>query len=240
MTEIEYLSPDFDPNFKRSGAKLNWLRASVLGANDGIVSIAGLVVGVAGATDSRNIILTAGIAGIVAGAISMAAGEYVSVSSQRDTERAYIEKERLELQNDPDGELLELASIYQSKGLKKETALKVAKELTAHDVFAAHLDAELDIDPNDLTNPWHAAIASALAFLSGAIIPMIAITLPPSSTRVPITFASVILALALTGILSAHVGGANKVKATARVVIGGALAMIITYGIGKLFGVSGI
>ncbi|MBP7820619.1 VIT family protein [Candidatus Saccharibacteria bacterium] len=240
MNDTEYLSPNFDPNYKRSGAKLNWLRAAVLGANDGIVSIAGLVVGVAGATDSRNIIVTAGVAGIVAGAISMAAGEYVSVSSQRDTERAYIEKERLELQNDPDGELLELASIYQAKGLKKETALTVAKELTERDAFAAHLDAELAIDPNDLTNPWHAAIASALAFLSGAIIPLLAITLPPSSVRVPITFASVILALAITGIISAQVGGANKAKATLRVVIGGALAMLVTYEIGQLFNINGI
>lgn len=224
----------------RAGAQLNWLRASVLGANDGIVSIAGLVMGVAGATSSTNAILTAGMAGIIAGAISMAAGEYVSVSSSRDTERALLNKERFELKEYPEKELQELAIIYKRKGLTEKTALLVAKELTAHDAFAAHVDAELGIDPDDLTNPWHAALASAFAFVVGAVIPLAAILVPPSSVRIPVAFFSVIIALAITGTISAKVGGANVVTATIRVVTGGAIAMAVTYGIGSLLGVSGI
>lgn len=223
-----------------SAHKLNWLRASVLGANDGIVSIAGLVLGVAGATDSPTVILTAGIAGIVAGAISMAAGEYVSVSSSRDTEMALLQKERSELKNFPERELKELALIYRQKGLTQKTSEIVAEELSKKDVFAAHAHAELNIDPNNLTNPLHAAFASAAAFLAGAMIPLIAIIISPASIKVPITFVSVIVALAITGILSAKAGGANIAKATIRVIFGGALAMTITYYIGKLLSVSGI
>lgn len=229
-----------EPHVSKHESKLNWLRASVLGANDGIVSIAGLVVGVAGATSSIAIIFTAGLAGIIAGAISMAAGEYVSVSSSRDTERALLEKERWELKNFPKEELQELREIYEHKGLSKETAKIVAEELTAKDPVAAHFDAELKIDPNDLTNPWHAAFASALSFLAGAVIPLVAIILPPEPLRVPIAFIAVIVALMLTGTLSAKVGGASIPRAVFRVVSGGALAMIVTYAIGRMFGVSGI
>lgn len=223
-----------------SRTKLNWLRAAVLGANDGIVSVAAIVVGVAGASNSAGFILTAGVAGLVAGALSMAVGEYVSVSTQRDTEKALLEKERLELQNEPAEELEELALIYEAKGLTKATARTVAAELTAHDAFAAHVEAELHIDPNGLTNPWHAAFASAAAFLAGAFIPLVAIALPPENLRLPVTFAAVLIALVITGTLSAHAGGANKMKATVRVVAGGVLAMVITFGIGKLFGVIGL
>lgn len=229
-----------EPHGGKTTAKLNWLRAGVLGANDGIVSIAGLVVGVAGATNSPSVILASGIAGIVAGAISMAAGEYVSVSSSRDTEKALLKKEAYELKHYPEEELAELASLYEKKGLSKKTALVVAKELTEHDAFAAHVDAELGIDPHDLTNPWHAAIASAASFLVGAIIPLIAILLPPPSLQIPVAFISVLIALAITGTISAKVGGANVLRATIRVVAGGALAMIVTYGVGKLFGISGV
>ncbi len=221
-------------------AKLNWLRAGVLGANDGIVSIAGLVVGVAGATTSGGIILAAGIAGIVAGAISMAAGEYVSVSSSRDTEKALLDQERQELERYPEEELEELAYLYQKKGLSDDTAWKVARELTAHDAVAAHYDAELGIDPNNLTNPWHAALASALSFFIGALIPLIAIIVPPASFRLPVTFLAVLIALVLTGIVSAKIGKANTIKATIRVVFGGALAMTVTYAIGSFFGVHGL
>jgi vacuolar iron transporter family protein len=221
-------------------SKLNWLRAAVLGANDGIVSIAGLVLGVAGATSSIGVILAAGTAGIIAGAISMAAGEYVSVSSSRDTEKALLEKERRELKEYPKEELEELACIYEQKGLSKKTARIVADELTAKDPIAAHFDAELGIDPNDLTNPWHAASASAASFFVGAIIPLVAILLPPASLKIPVAFVSVILALIVTGVLSATVGGANPVRATVRVVLGGAIAMIVTYAIGTFFKVSGI
>ncbi|HVT01737.1 MAG TPA: VIT family protein [Patescibacteria group bacterium] len=220
--------------------KLNVLRASVLGANDGIVSIAGLVLGVAGATNSTSIILTAGIAGIIAGSISMAAGEYVSVSSSRDSEKALLKKERWELKEFPDRELEELIGIYEKKGLSKKTATIVAKELTEHDAFKAHVDAELNIDPDNLTSPWQAAFASAASFLVGALIPLIAILILPSETKVLITFGAVIVSLVITGILSARVSGANLLHATARVVIGGTLAMVVTYSIGKLFGVSGI
>ena len=223
-----------------SGTKLNWLRAAVLGANDGIVSVAAIIVGVAGASHSISFILTAGVAGLVAGALSMAVGEYVSVSTQRDTEKALLEKERLELLNEPEEEMEELAAIYEAKGLSKATAETVAKELTAHDAYAAHVEAELHIDPNDLTNPWHAAFASAAAFLAGAIIPLIAIALPPEDLRLPVTFLAVLVALIITGTLSAHAGGANKLKATVRVVAGGVLAMVITFGVGKMFGVIGL
>jgi VIT1/CCC1 family predicted Fe2+/Mn2+ transporter len=224
-----------------AGSRLNWLRAAVLGANDGIVSVASIVVGVAGASNnSPSFIFTAGVAGLVAGALSMAAGEYVSVSTQRDTEKALLAKERWELDNLPEDELNELTSIYEKKGLTKATARTVAVELTAHDAFAAHIDAELHINPDDLTNPWYAAIASALSFFAGAIIPLIAILLPPASLRIPITFVAVAVALAITGSLSAYVGGAKKMKATIRVILGGAVAMAITYTIGKVFRVAGV
>ncbi len=220
--------------------KLNWLRAAVLGANDGIVSLAGLVVGVAGATSSSSVIFTAGVAGIIAGAISMATGEYISVSSSRDTEKALLEKELYELKHYPKAELEELACIYEKKGLSKATAMTVAKELSLKDAAAAHFDAELGIDPNNLTEPWHAALASAASFFIGALIPIIAIILPPEPLRIPVTFISVIVALFITGILSAKVSGANVLKATIRVVIGGAFAMIVTYSIGRIFGIKGI
>ncbi len=224
----------------KSNQKLNWLRASVLGANDGIVSVSALIVGVAGSTNDLRLILTAGIAATVGGALSMAVGEYISVSTQRDTERALLEKERWELENVPEQEFAELAMLYEAKGLSQNTAQLVAKELTKHDAFAAHVDIELGIDPSDLTNPWHAAYASAVAFLSGAIIPLATVWLLPSSFRIVGTFISVLVALVVTGMLSAYAGGANKMKATIRVVLGGMLAMLITFGVGKLFGVSGI
>lgn len=235
----EALSPQ-EPHLASTVSKLNWLRASVLGANDGIVSMAGLVLGVAGATSSQSVILAAGIAGIIAGAISMAAGEYVSVSSSRDTEKALLKKERHELRTNPDAELLELAIIYERKGLSPETAMKVAKELTKKDAFAAHVDAELNIDPENLTNPWHAAVASAIAFFMGALIPVTAIILPPLALRIPFTVVAVIVALAATGYISARIGGASASRAIFRVVTGGVLAMAITYGVGRLFNVTGI
>lgn len=229
-----------EPHTAKAGKKLNWLRASVLGANDGIVSIAALVVGVAGASNSPGFILTAGVAGLVAGAISMGVGEYISVSAQRDTEKALIEKERRELIDNPELELEELAGIYAHKGLSVQTSRLVAQELTDRDAFTAHLDAELGIDPHNLVNPWHAAYASAAAFFCGAIIPLLMIIIPPAPLRVPVTFLGVLIALIITGTLSAHAGGASKKKAIIRVVFGGMLAMIVTFGIGKLFGISGI
>ena len=223
-----------------NGTKLNWLRAAVLGANDGIVSISAVVVGVAGASGSKIMILTAGVASLIAGALSMSVGEYVSVSTQKDTEKSLLEKERIELETMPEEELEELTQIYQKRGLSRLTAEIVANELTTHDVFAAHVEAELGIDPNNLTSPVKAAIASGAAFFSGAIIPIAAVILTPTAYCIPVTFVAVFVALIINGALSAKAGGSNKTKAIIRVVSGGILAMLITFGIGKLFGVSGI
>ena len=225
-----------EPHAAGLGQRLNWLRAGVLGANDGIVSVAALVVGVAGATDELGPILTAGIAGLVGGAISMALGEYVSVSSQRDTERALIEKERRELRDMPGEELDELTQLYRDRGLTESTARQVAVELTAHDALSAHLEVELGIDQDDLVNPWHAAISSAIAFTVGALLPLIAILLPPPEWRVPVTFVAVLIALALTGTVSARLGGASKSRAAIRLVLGGALALATTWLVGTLLG----
>lgn len=225
---------------KFTGTRLNWLRAAVLGANDGIVSVASVIVGVAGASVGKGYIMTAGVAALVAGALSMAMGEYVSVSTQRDTEKALLEKERMELETMPAEELEELVRIYEGKGLERSTAEIVAKELTDKDAFAAHVDAELHIDPNELTDPFHAAYASGLAFFSGAIIPIIAVLLTPISYVIYVTFISVLIALIITGMLSANAGGASKRKATLRVVAGGLLAMFVTFVVGNLFGVAGI
>ncbi len=235
MTGQQYVSKHVA---NTSAARRNWVRAAVLGANDGIVSVAGLVVGVASASSNHAVILTAGTAGIVAGAISMAAGEYVSVSSQRDSEKALLSEERRELQDNPKDELRELASFYQAKGVSPATAKTLAKELTAHDALTAHVEIEHGIDPTQLTNAWSAAFASALSFTAGASIPLASILLAPDSIRISLTFASVLIALAITGLLSAKAGGTNAVQATARVMLGGALAMAITFAIGKLFGVS--
>ncbi len=223
-----------------SGSKINWLRAAVLGANDGIVSVAAVVVGVAGATQDTKAILTAGIAALSAGALSMAVGEYVSVSTQRDTEKALLQKERHELEVSPDAELEELVSIYQRKGLSRSTAELVGKELTKHDALSEHAEVELGIDPHNLTNPWYAAYASGLAFLCGAIIPILAIVIAPTQYDIMATFASVIVALVITGALSANAGGSRKRVAIIRVVIGGVIAMAVTFGIGKLFGVTSV
>jgi vacuolar iron transporter family protein len=225
-----------EPHAGGSAGRLNWLRAGVLGANDGIVSVAGIVIGVAGATSARGPIFTAGLAGLVAGAVSMALGEYVSVSSQRDSERAEITQEKGELAATPDAELAELTALYEAKGLSADTARIVATELTARDALAAHLDAELHIDPDDIPSPAQAAAASALSFTSGALLPMLAILLPPTALRVPVAFVAVLIALGLAGALSARIGGSDIRRAVLRVVIGGALGLAFTYGIGHLFG----
>lgn len=229
-----------EPHGSWVAGRLNWLRAGVLGANDGIVSVAAIVVGVAGATSEIAPILTAGAAGVIGGAISMALGEYVSVSSQRDTQRALIAKERRELADLPDEELDELTGLYQAKGLSAETARAVAVELTEHDALAAHLDAELGIKETEVASPWQAAAASALAFFIGAVLPMLAILLPPSSARVPVTFAAVLLALVITGAVSARIGGSPWLRPTLRIVTGGALALAATFAIGTALGASGV
>ncbi len=226
-----------EPHARNSLAgHLNRLRAGVLGANDGIVSVAALAVGVAGATSSTRTILTAGLAALVGGAISMALGEYVSVSSQRDSERALIAQERAELKADPVEELRELADLYQARGLSSETARKVAEELTEHDVLQAHLEAELGINEADVVSPWHAAAASALAFTIGGLLPLLTVLLIPAPLKVPLTFVIVLLALALTGAAGARLGGSPAGRASLRVVLGGALALATTFGIGSVLG----
>ena len=232
MTTIE----PTEPHIGGLATRLNWLRAGMLGANDGIVSTAGIVVGVAAATADRGPIFTAGIAGLAAGAVSMALGEYVSVSTQRDTEKALLHKERWELENQPHDELEELAQILVGKGLTDETAREAARELTEHDAFTAHAEFELGIDPHELTNPWQAAFSSAVSFTLGAVLPLIAILLPPASWRVPVCFAVVLIALAITGVIGAKLGGSHPLRPTIRMIIGGALAMAVTYGIGAALG----
>lgn len=217
-------------------SKLNWLRAGVLGANDGIVSTAGIVVGVAAATVETQQIFTAGIAGLVAGAISMAAGEYVSVSTQRDTEKALMDEERREHAEQPSAERDELAALLEIRGVSPETAQTVADELSERDTFRAHVELELGLDPHELTNPWHAALSSAVSFILGALLPFAAILLPPPTFRIPVTVVATLVALAITGLISARLGRANPVRAALRVTIGGALAMAITFAVGHLVG----
>ena len=227
---------DQDAHSSTGSPNLNKLRAAVLGANDGVVSVASIIFGVAGATDSRGAIFTAGLAGLVAGALSMAVGEYVSVSTQRDTERAYIEHESWELKSKPEQELEELAQMYEAKGVTPKTARQVAKELTTHDALRAHLDVELNIDPDDLTNPVQAGLASMFAFTAGASVPLLSVMLSPRDSRIFVTLVAVVIALMLTGYLSATAGGASRRRAIARVVTGGVAAMLFTYLIGHLFG----
>ena len=218
MTTAEEPIHRADPHQGSVHEKLNWLRAGVLGANDGIVSVAALVVGVAAATTNVATILVAGVAAVVAGAVSMGLGEYVSVSSQRDTEKALIAKERWELETMPQQEFAELKGLYHAKGLSHET--------------------ELHISQHDVVNPWHAAGASALSFLIGAVLPMLAILLSPPEWRIPATFIAVVVALAITGWLSAWIGGSPKLRAVLRVTVGGALALLVTWSIGSLLGVA--
>lgn len=238
MTDV--LKQHSEPRNAGVAARLNRLRAAVLGANDGIVSTAATVVGVAGVTNTVAPILVAGMAAVVGGSVSMALGEYVSVSSQKDSQEALIEKERQELLDDPDGELIELADLYERKGLAPATARQVAIELTEHDALAAHLSAELNIDELEVVNPWHAALASAASFAAGAVLPLLAIILLPAGIRIPVTFVAVLVALAITGALSAQVGGSSRRRAITRLVAGGASAMAVTYLVGTLLGTTGI
>ncbi len=213
-----------------------WLRAAVLGANDGIVSTASLVLGVAASGASAGAIVTAGVAGLAAGALSMAAGEFVSVSSQRDSERADLALERRELRSDPDGELLELKGIYERRGVPAELALQVAEALTERDPLAAHARDELGLHRERQARPFQAAWASALSFSAGAVLPLIAIAVAPSWARVAICVAVTMIALAVLGYAGARLGGGPRLAATARVVLWGVVAMGVTSGIGALVG----
>jgi VIT1/CCC1 family predicted Fe2+/Mn2+ transporter len=213
-----------------------WLRAAVLGANDGIVSTASLVVGVAAAAADRSGVMIAGVAGLVAGAMSMAAGEYVSVSSQADTERADLERERIELENDHDFETRELSHIYQKRGLDQELAHQVAVQLMAHDALGAHARDELGISEVTSARPLQAALASAGTFAIGAMLPLRAVVLAPELRIALWVSAASLLALAMLGVLSARVGGARTWVATGRIMFWGALAMALTAVVGRLFG----
>lgn len=222
-----------------SNNQLNKLRAAVLGGNDGIVSTAGLVLGVAGASASKETILIAGVAGLVSGAISMAAGEFVSVSSQRDSEKAFLERMRTHIASKHhSSEAEEFIERFKEKGISEATAIKVADELEAAGTLTTELEKELGIDADDLSNPWSAAIASALSFTAGSIIPLAAVFFSSDEWRLPITVAAVLLSLILTGTLSARAGQANKTRAALRVVVWGIGAMAITYAIGHIIGVS--
>jgi VIT1/CCC1 family predicted Fe2+/Mn2+ transporter len=213
-----------------------WLRAAVLGANDGLISTASLMVGVAGANSSRSAILVAGIAGLTAGALSMAAGEYVSVSSQRDTERADLDRERSELAIEPEAELAELASIYERRGLSPGLARQVAVELSRHDRLPIHAREELGFDIATLAKPVQASAVSALSFTVGALLPVLIVAIAPASSRLPLTVAATLIGLLILGVVGARLGGAPPLRAAIRVLIGGTLALSIALGIGRLTG----
>ena len=215
----------------------NWLRAAVLGANDGIISISSLAIGVAAASSSREPILLATVAGLVAGALSMAAGEYVSVSSQTDIERTDIEREKKELQEMPEQELQILAEIYERRGLKKETAALVAQELTKHDALAAHVRDELGITEMTQANPIQAALASGAAFTAGGFLPLMVVLLAPVNLMEYALYVVTIFALIILGAVSARAGGSSNTKAIVRIVIWGSIAMGLSALVGYLFGV---
>ena len=225
-------------NESHVGKRIGLLRAVVLGANDGIISTACLVIGVAAANASRSAILTVGLAGLVAGAASMALGEYISVSSQRDAEDANIAKEKWELANVPERELEELTAIYVHKGLSADLARQVAEELTADDALKIHLAEELGISEHSRAKPVEAMIGSAVAFAIGAAVPLLAVAISSTSNRIAVTIAIVVVALLGLGAAGARAGGAHPVRPIVRVVIGGLIAMAFTMAIGKLFGTS--
>lgn len=226
--------PD-DPHYvSRSG----WLRAAVLGANDGVVSVSSLTVGVAAADPNPSTVIIAGIAGLSAGAMSMAAGEYVSVSSQSDTERADIARETKALKELPEAELAELAAIYREKGLSEETALVVARELTEHDALGTHVRDELGLSEVHAANPLQAAFTSGVTFSVAAAIPLLAAVAAPTDSIIPVVLVVTIITLAALGALGAKAGAAPILRATFRVVIWGVFAMAVTAGVGWLFGVS--
>jgi VIT1/CCC1 family predicted Fe2+/Mn2+ transporter len=216
--------------------RIGWLRAAVLGANDGIVSTASLIVGVAAAAATRNDVLLAGVAGLVAGAMSMAAGEYVSVSSQSDTEQADLARESKELSDSPEFEHKELADIYMKRGVEPALALQVARQLMEKDALGAHARDELGISEISTARPVQAALTSAATFAVGAAMPLLMVVVSPANVLVPVVSAASLAFLALLGAVGARAGGANIIRATARVTFWGALAMALTAGIGKLFG----
>ncbi|MBK7863534.1 MAG: VIT family protein [Archangiaceae bacterium] len=218
--------------------RVGWLRAAVLGSNDAIVSTSALMIGVAASDATTRSIVLAGVAGLVGGAMSMAVGEYVSVSSQSDSEEADIATEKAELTEEPAAELAELTGIYIKRGLDRELAEKVARALTAKDPLAAHLRDELGIEPHSRARPLQASVASAVSFAAFALLPLAGLLVAPTAWRVPFIAGVSLVSLTVLGALGAHLGGAPKLRATLRVVVGGALAMGLTAAIGHLFGVA--
>lgn len=230
-----------EPQSGNYSERLNKLRAAVLGANDGIVSVAATVVGVAGASADRGAVFLVAAAALSAGALSMALGEYVSVSSQKDSQKALIELETRELREMPDEELEELVNLLEERGMSPAIARAAAVDLTNHSALKAHLSFELGIDEEDIPSPAGAAIASALAFVAGAMLPILAILLPPATVAIPVTFGVVLLALAITGWLGALLGGSpHRMRAAVRLVLGGALALAATFAIGNMLGTGGV
>ena len=224
------------PDEETMNSRLNWLRAGVLGANDGIVSIAAMLVGVAAATTDLKVIIITAVAGIVAGALSMGVGEFVSVSAQRDAEEALLDRERVWQRARPQWELEHLVRLNMDTGMSEATARAAAQEQMAKDPLDIHARMHLGIDPDELTNPWSAGVASIIAFTVGGLTPLLTTTLPPASLRIPLTFVLVIIALAITGYISAMVAKSPRTKAVLRNMAGGTVAMVITYGIGTLVG----
>jgi vacuolar iron transporter family protein len=239
MPKHTFAKSRFRRNLQDYSGKTNWLKAAVLGANDGIISIAGLVIGVAGATDSKSAVLTAGLAGIAAGALSIAAGEYVSVSTQRDSEKALLVREKRDLREHPEEQLEDLTAAYEDEGLSPKEAATVARELTKANALVAHADVDFHLDTRHLASPWGSVFASAGSFIIGALIPLVFIMLPPQDYTVPVAFVSVIVALVVTGLISAKASGAPMLKSTSRVVMGGAAAMVVTYLLGNVFRITG-
>lgn len=217
-------------------SKLNWLRAGVLGANDGIVSTASIIFGVAGASASRSTLLLAGIAAIAAGAMSMATGEYVSVCSQRDVEEAELAREAAELKKNPKGQFKGLRQALEQRGIDQRLADEVAHQLTDQDALAAHAQLELGIDPDATANPWHAAFASLIAFTAGGLIPLVAVLLGAGSAVIWTCGLAVLIALSLTGLISAKLSGAPVGRAIVRNVLGGLIGMAVTFAVGKIAG----
>ncbi|MDN4473003.1 VIT1/CCC1 transporter family protein [Demequina zhanjiangensis] len=225
------------PDEEAMSSRLNWLRAGVLGANDGIVSIAAMLVGVAAATTDLAVIVTAAVAGVVGGALSMGVGEFVSVSAQRDAEEALLDRERIWQKARPEWEREQLVRLNMETGMSEATARSAATEQMEKDPIGIHARMHLGVDPDDLTSPWAAGIASIIAFTVGGLTPLLTTTLPPAGLRVPLTFVLVIVALAITGYASATIAKSPPVKAVLRNVTGGAIAMAITYGIGSFVGI---
>lgn len=236
MTESSALPAAIVTQSGRILSTLNWLRAGVLGANDGVVSTAAIIFGVAGASATRATIMLTGIAAVAAGALSMAAGEYVSVSTQRDLEIAELAREKADLERDPERELQLLARLFVQRGVEPQLALEVSKQMSAKDALSVHARAELGIDPEAVTNPWAAAMASMISFIIGGLVPIAAMLLSPRPIEIWIAGVAVVVAVGTTGVISAKVGRIPVLPSVVRNVAGGLLAMAVTFGVGRIAG----